>query len=187
MTQNSAATTRLLLTSLMDFTRTTVKNYPFPDPSGSWQDCRVFLHGLPEGQEDETFPFVIVRWLEGEVGSEPDSESLIKDTVGLFLGVYAPRSQAEAGLLSAELLDVLRHALWKQRIVNRRFQLIEPIRATAPEIRQQVHNYHLATIETVWSYVWPPKAFNDPVLLPKAPPYNEDAGIYAGIQTDSIL
>lgn len=181
------ATTRLLLTSLMDFTRTAVQNYSFPDPSGSWMDCRVFLHGLPEGQEDETFPFVIVRWLEGEVGSEEDSRTLIKDAVGFFLGVYAPRAQAEAGLLTAELIDVLRRALWKQRIINRRFELIEPIRATAPEMRQQVHQYHLATIETVWSYVWPPKAFDDPALQPTAPPWNEGAGIYAGIKTDSIF
>lgn len=150
-------TSRVLMTELASFLRDTVRNYPFPDPSGSWLDCRIFVHGLPEQLEDGVYPFVLVRWMGGEVSSEPDGRTLVKDNVGLFLGVYAPRSQAEAGLLCAELMDCLRRALWKERVLARRFELLEHLTASIPDMRQRLHQYHMATIETVWNYVWPAK------------------------------
>lgn len=155
------ATSRLLLTALADFVRQTAKDYPFPSPDGAWLDCRVFLHGTPEDQEDKVFPFVIIRWVEGSVESMEDAATILRDTVALMLGVHSPRSQAEAGLLLAELLDLLRRALWKQRILARRFQLVEPLQAQIPGLQQRVHQFHMATIETVWDYVWPPKALEE--------------------------
>lgn len=153
-----AATSRLLLTSLYDFLKETVKGYPFPDPSGKWQDCRVFLHGLPEEQDTETYPFVILRWTDGEISSREDGATIVQDTVALILGVNAPRAQAEAGLLCAELLDVLRYAFWNKRIIASRFELVEPLRAAMPGPEREIHNFHMATIDTVWNYVWPAKA-----------------------------
>lgn len=154
-------TSRQLLTELVKFVRDTVKGYPFPDPSGAWLDCRVYLHGLPEEQEDGIYPFVLVRWAEGEVQSDQDARTSLRDNVILALGVHAPRSQAEAGLLCAELMDVLRRALWKKRILSGRFELVEPLKSAMPGIQQQVHRFHMATIETVWDYVWPPKALEE--------------------------
>ena len=61
------ATCRLLLTSLFEFISGVVRDYEFPAPDGSRLDCHIFLHGLPEGQDDSTYPFVIVRWLEGDI------------------------------------------------------------------------------------------------------------------------
>lgn len=153
-----ASTSRLLLTSLADFVREATKNYSFPSPDGSFMDCRVFLHGVAEEQEDRVYPFVVVRWLDGEIRSEADATTILRDTVALMLGVWSPRSQAEAGLLNAELLDCLRRALWKQRILGRRFELAEPLRASMTDYDRKTHRFHLATIETVWEYVWPPKA-----------------------------
>lgn len=156
-----ASGSRLLLCELAAFVREAVKEYPFPDPSGEWLECRVFLHGPPEEQEEAIYPFVVVRWVEGEVYSEEDGKTVLRDTVALILGVYSPRSQAEAGLLCAELLDCLRRALWKQRLLARRFELVEPLRASIPDSRQQVHHFHMVTLETVWNSVWPPKALEE--------------------------
>lgn len=153
---------RILISELFTFVRESVKDYPFPDPAGAWQDCRVFIHGFPEDQEDTVYPYVVVRWLEGEVSSESGNQTLVRDTVALILGVYAPRCQAEAGLLCAELLDCLRRAFWRERILANRFELMEPIRASIPSLQQKIHKYHMATIETVWNYVWPPKALENP-------------------------
>lgn len=152
------STTRLLLAELCAFVEDTVRGYPFPSAEGAPLDCRVFLHGLPEEQDAGTWPFIICRWLNGEVASETDGKTALTDTVALILGVHAPSSQAEAGLLLAELLDVLRASLWRQRLLAGRFELSEPLRATIPDPRQQVHKFHLATLETTWNYVWPPKA-----------------------------
>ncbi len=156
-----ASTSRLLLCELADFIRQGVAGYPFPDPSGGMLDCRVYLHGAPEDQDDNVYPFVIIRWLEGDVESMDDGQTILRDTVGLVLGVHSPHSQAEAGLLCAELLDCLRRMIWKKRLLAQRFELVEPLRASIPGIKQEVHRFHMATIETVWNYVWPPKALEE--------------------------
>lgn len=154
-------TTRLLLTSLYDFIESTIKGYPFPSPVGDWRDCRVFLHGLPEVQDEGTYPFVVIRWMEGEIESMEDSKTVLRDTVGLALGIHSPKSQTEAGILCAEIIDCLRRAIWKKRILAQRFELIEPLRCSIPDPARQVHNFHMATIETVWNYTWPPKALEE--------------------------
>ncbi|MBQ3059608.1 MAG: hypothetical protein IJD16_04755 [Desulfovibrio sp.] len=150
-------TSRRLLEELVAFVREAVADYAFPAPDGESRDVQVFLHGLPEGEEDTTYPFVLVRWVEGHINSEPDHKTVLHDTVALVLGVYSPTSQEEAGLLTAELLDCLRRALWKQRLLARMFELEEPLRCAIPQPGQRWHEYHMATIETVWNYVWPPK------------------------------
>lgn len=152
------ATSRLLLTALKDFVGLTVHDYPFPSPDGPCEDCRVFLHGLPEEQDAGTWPFVICRWTDGEVVSEADGKTVLTDTVALILGVHSPVSQEQAGLLLAELLDLLRAALWRQRLLAGRFELQEPLRARVADMERKVHQFHLATLETTWNYVWPPRA-----------------------------
>lgn len=152
------ATCRLLLTELCAFVEETVADYSFPSPDGRELDCKVFLHGLPEGQDAGTWPFIICRWAEGEVTSESDGKTTLTDTVALILGVHSPVSQEQAGLLLAELLDLLRAALWRKRMLAGRFELQEPVRARVADMERQVHKFHLATLETIWNYVWPPKA-----------------------------
>lgn len=147
-------TSHLLLTSLADFLKESLAGYPFPDPSGRWQDLRVFLHNLPDAQEDGTYPFVIVRWTLGEMEAVNSTTSLT-DTVSLYCGVFNPRHPAEAGLLMAELIDALRMAIWPTRVLAGRFEQTGPLKIQAVEPERQVHHYHLATIETVWNFVWP--------------------------------
>lgn len=150
-------TSRLLLTELTALVRRAVAGYSFPAPEGGQRDARVFLHGLPEEPGDAVYPFVLVRWVEGEVSSEADHKVALEDTVGLALGVHSPHSQEEAGLLTADLLDCLRRAIWRQRLLAGRFELVEPLKASIPVPKQRWHTYHMATLETVWNYNWPPK------------------------------
>lgn len=151
------ATACLLLTELCNFLVETVRDYPFPSPEGPVQDCRVFWHGLPEEQEAGTWPFIVCRFVDGEVTSEADGKTVLKDTVALILGVHSPASQKQAGLLLAELVDLLRAVLWRKRLLAGRFELEEPLRARVADMEQKVHKFHLATLETTWNYVWPPK------------------------------
>ena len=154
-------TLRNLLLDLTGFVSEIVKDYPFPSPDGEWMDCRVFLHGLPENQDDGTYPFVLVRWQEGNIESMEDSKTVLRDTVALVLGVHSPKNQEQAGLLCAELMDCLRRAIWKKRILANSFELVEPLRSTMPEADRQQHRFHMAILETVWNYTWPPKALDD--------------------------
>lgn len=169
-------TLRKLLLSLSAFVTSAVSNYEFPAPDGDKRDCRVFLHGLPENQDEGTYPYVIIRWQEGEIVSMEDSRTVLQDTVALILGVHSPVNQREAGILCAELMDVLRRALWKQRIIARCFELVEPLRSVMPEADRQQHRYHMAAIETVWNYTWPPKALEEAGISQLLPgPVNADS------------
>ncbi len=148
-------TSRDLLLALEDYLRESLAGYPFPTASGDSVDARVFIYGLPEGQEEQTFPFVILRWTGGEVETQVDQPTLLTDTVTLILGVCSPTSQEEAGILLAELLDVTRRAVWMRRVLAGRFTLAEPLKASLPDIERKQHKFHLATIETTWTYCWP--------------------------------
>ena len=76
-------TSRLLLTCLVELVREAFADYPFPAPRGEgMQPVQVFLHGLPEGQQEGCYPFVIVRWIEGQVELEPWSRCTTTGTDG---------------------------------------------------------------------------------------------------------
>ena len=42
-----------------------------------------------------------------------------------------------------------------------RFALEGELKASIPTPRQRWHQYHLATIECVWNYTWPPRGLNE--------------------------
>lgn len=152
------ATSLLLLQELEAFLAHSLKGYPFPAPSGGWLDCKIFQYGLPEGQEEKTYPFVIIRWLEGEITSQEDQITILRDTVMLALGVYNPGNPRHTAILLAELTDALRRCLWQKRVLASRFELAEPLRCQIVEPQRQQHRFHLASMETVWNYVWPSNA-----------------------------
>ena len=154
------ATTRLLLKEISAAVREALANYPFPAPDGSWSDVRVFLHGLPQ-EQGACYPFVIVRWISGSMEEETAQVTRLRETVGLALGVYASKTQEQAGILLAELLDCLRRSIWKGRILAGRFELEEPVKAEIPTPRTRWNEYHLATIETIWNYVWPSRGLEE--------------------------
>lgn len=149
-------TSRLLLCALRDRLTAELADRPFPAARGAARPARVYLHGLPREQEEACYPFVVLRWSGGEVSSQADHRVVLRDSVALALGVYSPDSQEEAGLLLAELLDLLRRVLWTTRLLADRFALEEPLKAAIPGPRDRWNEYHLATLETSWNYVWPP-------------------------------
>lgn len=148
------ATSLLLLSELEKFLAATLRGYPFPAPDGAPLDCKVFQYGLPEGQEEKTYPFVIIRWVEGEISSQEDQTTLLQDTILLALGVYNPQDPAHSAILLAELIDCLRAAIWRERVLASRFEL-ETLRCQIVEPGRQQHRYHLVTMETKWNYIWP--------------------------------
>lgn len=86
---------------------------------------------------------------------------MLHDTVGLALGVYSPADQEQASLLLAEMLDCLRRQLWKTRLLAERFELEGELKASIPTPKQRWHQYHLATLECVWNYTWPPRGLDE--------------------------
>ena len=145
---------RELVTALREHIAKELENYPFPDPSGVDHSCRVFLHGLSDAQDAKTYPFVCVRWMDGEL-EEADAQASVKETVGLVLGVYTPESQEAAGILLAELVDALMGIVRRTRLLAQKFQLQLPIHASMPDPERKWNEYHMATLTTTWQYAIP--------------------------------
>lgn len=143
-----------LIIALRDHIAKELENYPFPDPSGEDHSCRVFLHGLPDAQDAKTYPFVCVRWVDGEL-EEADAQAGVKETVALVVGVYTPESQEAAGYLLAQLIDALMGIVRRTRLLAQRFQLVLPIQAGIPDPERKWNEYHMATVTTTWQYAIP--------------------------------
>lgn len=148
--------TRELLSAVRDMLAGAMKDYPFPAPDGV-SDLEVFLHGLPDTQGARTYPFICVRWVSGDLdegmGYRTGAES--REMLALVLGLYAPESQEQAGLILAELLDWTRAVLRRNRIVAGKFQLELPLRASVPDPEKQWTEYHMATLFPEYTYVIP--------------------------------
>ena len=60
-----------------------------------------------------------------------------------------------------EMLDCLRRQIWKTRLLAERFELEGELKASIPTPKQRWHQYHLATLECVWNYTWPPRGLDE--------------------------
>ena len=100
----------------------------------------MFLHGLPDEQGRRTYPFICVRWVSGDINEGVDGYigAEGRETLALVLGMYAPESQEQAGLILAELLDWTRAVLRRNRVVAKKFQLELPLKASIPDPEKPV-------------------------------------------------
>lgn len=152
-----------LILSLRDFLRTELAVLPLPDPiTGFDVSPHVFIHNLPDrlsesGDLPASYPFVIIRLAEGETD---DNQCRCIDTVMLVVGVWAPESQEQAGLLATQTLDAIRISLRAARIIGERFEL-EELNVAQPEPQKQWNEYHLATVNTRWNYTIPRRAMEN--------------------------
>lgn len=148
---------RGLLLAVKELLTGAMKDYPFPVPDGSCEGLQVFLHGLPDEQGGRTYPFICVRWAGGDIneGADVYGGAEGRETLALVLGLYAPESQEQAGLLLAELLDWTRAVLRRNRVVAKMFQLELPLKASIPDPEKQWTEYHMATVFPEYQYVIP--------------------------------
>ena len=133
---------RELLLAVKEMLTEAMKEDPFPTPDGSCEDLQVFLHGLPDEQGRRTYPFICVRWVSGDINEGVDGYigAEGRETLALVLGMYAPESQEQAGLILAELLDWTRAVLRRNRaFMNQSFfkEILE----------QEIHSVFLTPAE----------------------------------------
>ena len=149
-----------LILALRDFLQAEMMGWSLPDPhTGADVSPRVFIHNLPDRQNevDSVYPFIIVRLAEGETH---DADCRCVDSLLLAVGVWAPQSQEQAGLLLAQTLDFLRIGLRAERIIGECFEL-EELRFAQPDPQKQWNEYHMATVNTRWNYTIPRRAVGD--------------------------
>lgn len=119
----------------------------------------IYVGGLPYDDED-AYPFAVLRLAEGSCQEGPQSCECT-DKVLIHVGVREPKSLEEGTFDCVSVCDVLRTALWRERILDERYEL-EEVRVVLPDPERKQHEYHLLTLVTAWSYHVPPRnAGND--------------------------
>ena len=148
---------RQLLMDLKVFVEGALADFPLPDPVTDQPEmgrAQCFLGNVPEDDHatlPERFPFVVIRWMEGE----DEEEGVSVEEAALIFGVYSPAGADEAELVTAALLDHLRQALMRLRILGEVFDLELPLKSAKPDPEKRQHNYHIATIITRWRHRTP--------------------------------
>lgn len=113
-------------------------------------NLKVYIHNLPVqevSQQEEVFPFVIIRFDEKKL-----DEEYTEDTLVLALGVNENQNQEEAGLLLADLHDALTRIFYTQRIVGGYFETQLPIQAKQVKPEKKWNEYHFSSMEITFSY-----------------------------------
>lgn len=113
----------------------------------------VYVGGLPF-DEEEAFPFVVLRLAEGSVENQPDC-GCCTDKILLHVGVWEPESIEDATFACLSVCDELRGALWYERVLDERYEL-EEVRVVIPDPERTQHEYHILTLVTSWNYLVPP-------------------------------
>ena len=108
---------------------------------------RVYLHALPENGLPANFPFVVLRFADGETEDVENEDSLL-----IHVGIHEPDSIREAGLVCLDLADTIRRALWSTRLVDEEYELRFPIRVKMPDQEKKQHEFHMFTVVAQWQY-----------------------------------
>ncbi|MDR2946717.1 MAG: hypothetical protein LBV79_08235 [Candidatus Adiutrix sp.] len=151
-----------LLVDLKNFVESSLADFALPNPATGQPEmgrARCFLGNVPDDDQTalpERFPFVVIRWVEGEDAEDGDA----LEEAALIFGVYSPAGADEAELLTAALLDHMRRALMALRILGNVFDLILPLKSAKPDPEKRQHNYHMATIITRWRHLTPRRPLN---------------------------
>lgn len=116
---------------------------------------QIFRDALPPSQKDEeVYPFIIVRWLEGEDSGDLDDSF---ETFALIVGVFGDDEEdgehaaAVSGQWAMAVVTRLRRLLGENRILANTFELQFPLRSKKPVPEKQQNRYLLATVTTKWS------------------------------------
>ena len=153
-----------LLLDLEAFLKASLADYGMPDPMaapGMLGLPQIFFGNVQDSPPDALpgrFPFIVVRWSEGESEEDPGGGISNEEEIALILGVYAPQGHAEAELVTAALLDHLRAAFMRSRSIpgeENVFDLVLPLRAAKPDPEKKQHLYHIATLITRWRHMTP--------------------------------
>lgn len=146
-----------LLLDLKAFLDATLAEISLPDPvtgQNALGKAMCFFGNVPDTNAADLssrFPFVVIRWLEGE----SDEEGKNLETVALILGVFAPEGPGEAELVTAMLADHLRRKLMENRLLANMFELQLPLSSSKPDPEKRQHQYHYAIITTRWDHRTP--------------------------------
>jgi hypothetical protein len=115
---------------------------------------RIFVGSLPAkrrfDQQKEDYPFIVARGPDGE---DQDGESGV--SAEIICGIYTAGDEVAGTNDIHNIIDRVRLALLKNRIVDNRFELQTPVTWTtgADEERNQPHPFYVGRVSATWKYI----------------------------------
>jgi len=147
-----------LLDALCDFTRDAVKDLLLPvemqeedEKQPESRPPEVYKMGLPDfNQAEKKAPLIIHQILTGsdvwpQGAPEPDSKAVVRTV----FGIYHPDSQ-EGPLALLGLIERLRIALWRKRVIGRQFKLDMKAGADYLIYDKQAPPFYTGEMITTW-------------------------------------
>jgi hypothetical protein len=143
----------LLLTELKSALENHFSGTAFRDPGreDTFIAPRFYINALPpkrkKGQDNEDFPFIVVRAPEGE-----DAQDHARITTQIICGIYSAEDQPGGANDIQNMVDRVRGYLLANRILAKKFELQLPLswQMGTDEERNQPHPYYVGTITANW-------------------------------------
>ncbi|MEK4883670.1 hypothetical protein NST81_02915 [Bacillus sp. FSL W8-0223] len=123
----------------------------FNSPSGDRVHVNIFEQNLPQksDKDQDLFPFVIVKLLEGEQKGEQDEQNENITTVGFVIGTFDDDNQNQGYRDVTQIINKIVEVLKKEPVINRRFTLKYPLKWRILE--EETDPYYYGAVETSWS------------------------------------
>jgi len=119
----------------------------FNSPSGDRVHLNIFEQNLPQksDKDQDLFPFVIVKLLEGEQKGEQDENVT---TVGFVIGTFDDDNQNQGYRDVTQIINKIEEVLKKEPVINRQFTLKYPLKWRILE--EETDPYYYGAVETNW-------------------------------------
>ncbi len=147
------------LESLTDFMKNAVKDFRLPvvptreDPEPEKRAPALYKMMLPDmDSSPRKAPYIINHIITAEDAQQSGESTISKATVRTIICVYCEGDKEEGGMMLLEVIERVRIALLKERILSKRYQLqlsdedkmeyVTYTESTAP--------YFMAEMKTVW-------------------------------------
>lgn len=122
----------------------------FNSPSGDRVHLNIFEQNLPQksDKDQDLFPFVIVKLLEGEQKGEQDEQDENITTVGFVIGTFDDDNQNQGYRDVTQIINKIEEVLKKEPVINRQFTLKYPLKWRILE--EETAPYYYGAVETNW-------------------------------------
>lgn len=133
---------------LIDELKKVFKGFKLKDPYGNESDINIFSQNLPLiniDEEEEPFPYIIVRVTEGAIN---DIESEQELTTQLLVGIYDDSQEANGHKDILNIIQKMHKRFFKNNVLANKYVMQTPFKWVLQE--EDTNPYYFGGIEVSW-------------------------------------
>lgn len=133
---------------LIDELKKVFKGVRLKDPYGDESDINIFSQNLPfvnVDEEEEPFPYIIVRVTEGAIN---DVESEQELTTQLLVGIYDDSKEANGHKDILNIIQKIHERFFKNNVLANKYVMQTPFKWVLQE--EDTNPYYFGGIEVSW-------------------------------------